>query len=174
LSTGASLVEPGVGVVKTVESFSFKSNWIGNVGSLTKWVHGLTVACTLVSSTLVSSTERETRGNCVSEVSFSLSLETAGDSSTVVLQAAGEGSEEAAGFLMGLLEQHAVIVALDLHRGDLLLLLHGLLLEKGLLLDIHGLFNDLNIFSLLLNGLGCGIGCADVVCFKALRSVAGH
>jgi len=40
----ASGVETSVGVVQTVKSFSFESNGIGDVRSLTKWVHGLTVA----------------------------------------------------------------------------------------------------------------------------------
>jgi hypothetical protein len=156
-----------VGVVQTVESFSFKSNGIGNVRGLTKWVHGLSTI-----SGLLSLAEGKSRCNSVSEVGFSLSLEAAGDSSTVVLEAASEGSEETSSFLVGLLEEHAVIVALDLHGCDLLLLLlhHGLLLEKRLLLlDQHGLFNDLNVFSLLV-----GIGLTDVVCSKALGSVAGH
>jgi len=77
----------------------------------------------------------------------------------VVLQAAGEGSEETSSFLVGLLKQHAIIVALNLdwHSSLLLLLLlhHGLLLMNDglLLLDIdglHGLLDDLDIFSLLL------------------------
>jgi len=160
-----------VGVVETMKSFSFESNGIGNVGSLAKWVQGLSLSV----STL-STSEGETSSNGVSEVGFSLSLEASSGASSVVLEGSGERSEEASSFLVGLLEEHAVIVALDLNWGHvLLLLLHGLLLEKGLLLllDVDGLFNNLHVFGLLLNGLGCGISGTDILGSEALSSVAG-
>lgn len=157
---------------ETVESLSFKSSGIGKVGHLTKWGHGL------LSITWVSSTE--TGGNCVGHVCFSLSLEAGCGASTVVLEAAGEGSEETSSFLVGLLKQHAVIVALDLHwLSSLLLLLlhHGLLMNDGLLLlhiyGLDGLLDILNMFSLLLivRSRG-GISSANVV--QALRVVGRH
>ena len=62
----------------------------------------------------------------------------------MVLQTSGEGSEEASSFLVGLLEEHAVIIALHLDGGGSLLL-HGLLLH---LLLLHNWLLLLHIYSL--------------------------
>lgn len=76
-------------------------------------------------------------------------------------EASGEGSEEAAGFLVRLFKDHAIIISLDLNRSgslDLLLLLeHWLLLD---LLDIDSLSNRSDLLNV------CG-GATDVVIFVA-------
>lgn len=131
------------------DPFGFKSYRVGKVRSIQEWV--CSHAGAWENTSLVSSWD--SRGDGVSEVSFSLSLETSGGAVAPVGKAAGEGSEETSSFLVGLLKHHAVIVALNLNWlgivavGKLLLLdwhllhlLHWLLLNiggcNGLLLNI--------------------------------------
>lgn len=136
-------------VVESLNSLTFKSNWISKIGSVEQWVVNET-SLTVVTS---GSSEWHLRSNSVSEVGFALSLETVGGTSSVVGEATSEGSEEAASFLVGLLKKHTIIIALYLNWSSILLLLglHGLLLDELLLLYNGLLLNDFSVF-------GCGSG----------------
>jgi len=136
---------------KTSDSLALKSNGVGKVRGVQKWVSTESSAFTIALMT-----SSKLGSNSVGHVSFALSLETASVSVAPVGEASGEGSEETAGFLVRLFKDHAIIISLDLDWSsslDLLLLLEDWLLNLLDLLNVDSLnWADLLVASVLYDG----------------------